>query len=49
MAELVELEQIHLVNFDGVEVEERRPASNGNGSAQVRRPAKAPVRRRRRG
>jgi ATP-dependent Clp protease, protease subunit len=49
MAELVELEQIHLVNFDGVEAEERRPASNGNGSAQVRRPAKAPVRRRRRG
>jgi ATP-dependent Clp protease, protease subunit len=49
MAELVELEQIHLVNFGGVEAEERRPASNGNGSAQVRRPAKAPVRRRRRG
>jgi len=49
MAELVELEEIHLINFGGLEVEERRPASNGNGSAQVRRPAKAPSRRRRRG
>jgi ATP-dependent Clp protease, protease subunit len=48
MAELVELEQIHLVAFGGSEAEERRPASNGNGSAQVHRPAKAPVRRRRR-
>jgi ATP-dependent protease ClpP protease subunit len=49
MAELIELDRIHLVHSEGAEIDERRPVSNGNGSAQVRRPAKAPVRRRRRG
>jgi ATP-dependent Clp protease protease subunit len=48
MAELVELDQIHLVHSSVAETEDRRPATNGNGAAQVRRPAKAPVRRRRR-
>lgn len=48
MAELVELEQIHLVSASRGESESKRSNSSGNGASQVRRPVKAPARRRRR-
>jgi ATP-dependent protease ClpP protease subunit len=48
MAELVELEEIHLVALGGAEPNSKRDATNGNGAAQAHRPAKAPARRRRR-
>ena len=49
MAELVELEDIHLVNHKVAGSESKSGSSNGNGTAaQVRRSAKAPARRRRR-
>jgi ATP-dependent protease ClpP protease subunit len=49
MAELVELEDIHLVALRGNEPNRKRGTSNGNGAAQTSRPAKAPARNRRRG
>jgi ATP-dependent Clp protease, protease subunit len=48
MAELIELEQLHLLPFERLRSE---PAKSSNGASSVppaRRPAKAPVRRRRR-
>lgn len=49
MAELIELDQLHSVAFDRGNSQRQSPSSNGNGaSGQVRRPAKAPARRRRR-
>jgi ATP-dependent protease ClpP protease subunit len=49
MAELVELDQLHRVSFDRLLLENKAGNSNGAGtSAQVRRPAKAPARRRKR-
>jgi ATP-dependent Clp protease, protease subunit len=48
MAELVELDKIHLVSHNSGEADGKRSTSNGNGAAPVRRPAKAPTRRRRR-
>ncbi len=49
MAELIELDQLHSVAFDRANSQRPTAPSNGNGAtAQVRRPAKAPTRRRRR-
>jgi ATP-dependent protease ClpP protease subunit len=49
MAELVELDQLHRMSFDRLLLENKAGNSNGAGaSAQVRRPAKAPARRRKR-
>jgi hypothetical protein len=50
MAELVELEQLHLVNSDWPQLEDksRKPKSNGASGIQARRPLAMPVRRRRR-
>lgn len=49
MAELVELDQLHRVSLERLLTESKSTSSNGaNGGAQVRRPAKAPARRRRR-
>jgi ATP-dependent Clp protease protease subunit len=49
MAELIELDQLHRVSVHRALLENKSPSSNGAGSsAQVRRPAQAPVRRRRR-
>jgi ATP-dependent Clp protease, protease subunit len=49
MAELVELDQLHRVSTNWAMLENKSPSSNGAGkSAPVRRPAKAPSRRRRR-
>src|SRR5688572_5353826 len=49
MAELVELDQLHLVKFDRLLLENKAGNSNGASTpAQVRRPAKAPARRRKR-
>jgi len=49
MAELIELEDIHTISLNGEAPESRANGANGNGAAgQVRRPAKAPARRRRR-
>jgi len=48
MAELVELDQLHLVTFESAGAE-RTKTSNGNGqTSAVRRPAKSPSRLRRR-
>lgn len=47
MAELVELEDIHLVSLEGQRPNSKRGATNGNGAAQSHRPAKVPARRRR--
>lgn len=49
MAELVELDQLHRVSFGHLLLENKAGNSNGSGApAQVRRPAKAPARRRKR-
>jgi ATP-dependent Clp protease, protease subunit len=49
MAELVELDQLHRISSNPALLENKMPASNGaNGGSTVRRPAKVPVRRRRR-
>jgi ATP-dependent protease ClpP protease subunit len=49
MAELVELDQLHRVSFDRLLLENKAGSSNGAGTtSQVRRPAKAPARRRKR-
>jgi ATP-dependent protease ClpP protease subunit len=48
MAELIELEEIHLMTLGGTEIEAKRSRAAGKGTAQVRRPAKAPAARRRR-
>jgi ATP-dependent Clp protease, protease subunit len=48
MAELVELDQLHRISTRQAMVESKRPATNGASGGQVRRPAKVPVRRRRR-
>ncbi len=49
MAELIELDQLHRVSSNWPLIENKAASSNGaHGNAQVRRPAKAPVRRRRR-
>jgi ATP-dependent Clp protease, protease subunit len=48
MAELIELDQLHLVSLNGASAESKPSGANGNGASQVRRPAKAPARRRRR-
>ncbi len=49
MAELVELDQLHRVSFGHLLLENKAGNSNGSGTpAQVRRPAKAPARRRKR-
>jgi ATP-dependent protease ClpP protease subunit len=47
MAELVELSDIHKISLSEAEFE-ATSKSNGNGAGKIRRPAKAPVRRRRR-
>ena len=47
MAELMELDELHRVSFDRVRGESKSNGANGNGSgSQVRRPVKAPARRR---
>ncbi len=46
MAELVELDQLHRLSTDWPLLEDKTPRTNGSGS--VRRPVKAPARRRRR-
>ncbi len=49
MAELIELDQLHLVAFDRTNSEHASATPSGNGStSSVRHPAKAPARRRRR-
>lgn len=49
MAELVDLDQLHRVSLDPLRSESKSLSSNGAGiSAQARRPAKVPVRRRKR-
>jgi hypothetical protein len=49
MAELVELDQLHSASFEWRKGEGKSLSTNGAGAtAQVRRPVKAPVRRRRR-
>jgi ATP-dependent protease ClpP protease subunit len=49
MAELVELDQLHRVSFESLRKDSKPLGSNGaSGSAQVRRPVKAPARRRKR-
>jgi ATP-dependent protease ClpP protease subunit len=48
MAELVELDELHLVSPGSADTGTKRSRANGNGAAQVHRPAKAPTRRRRR-
>jgi ATP-dependent protease ClpP protease subunit len=48
MAELVELDQLHRISTHQALLENKRPATNGASGGQVRRPAKVPVRRRRR-
>jgi ATP-dependent protease ClpP protease subunit len=49
MAELVELDQLHRVSLGTMLAENKTLRSNGaSATAQVRRPAKAPVRRRKR-
>jgi hypothetical protein len=49
MAELIELDQLHRISSSRALLENKMPASNGaNGGSTVRRPAKVPVRRRRR-
>jgi hypothetical protein len=51
MAELVDLDQLHLVstNWPLIEDKSRKPTSNGASSnVQVRRPVAMPARRRRR-
>ncbi|HJQ82376.1 MAG TPA: ATP-dependent Clp protease proteolytic subunit [Lacipirellulaceae bacterium] len=49
MAEMVELDQLHRVSFDRLLLENKSGNSNGAGTAaQIRRPAKAPARRRKR-
>ncbi|HVT26868.1 MAG TPA: hypothetical protein VHE81_02510 [Lacipirellulaceae bacterium] len=49
MAELMELDQLHLVGVENHRAQQKAVAPNGNGgSSQVRSPAKSLVRRRRR-
>ena len=49
MAELVELDQLHRVSFDPLLIENKPAGSNGASAVgKVRRPVKAPARRRRR-
>jgi hypothetical protein len=49
MAELIELDQLHRLSTNWPLLEEKSPSTNGSsGSLPVRRPAKAPARRRRR-
>lgn len=49
MAELIELDQLHRISTSHALLENKMPATNGaNGGSTVRRPAKVPVRRRRR-
>lgn len=49
MAELIELDQLHLVSVKGAAADRKSATSNGNGStAQAHRPVKSPARRRRR-
>jgi ATP-dependent protease ClpP protease subunit len=48
MAELVELDDLHSMAFDRASVDRKPASSNGNGASSVRRPARAPARRRRR-
>jgi ATP-dependent protease ClpP protease subunit len=48
MAELVDLDQLHRLSTDWPPLESKIPRTNGAASAPVRRPAKAPARRRRR-
>ncbi len=48
MAELVELDQLHRLTTNWPLLEDKTPRTNGASSAPVRRPAKAPARRRRR-
>ena len=44
MAELVELDQIHLISMTA-DTPKKSSVSNGNGASTVARPGKAPVRR----
>ena len=49
MAELIELDQLHRLSTNWPLLEDKSPSTNGSASSPpVRRPAKAPVRRRRR-
>ena len=49
MAELIELDQLHRLSTNWPLLEDKSPSTNGSGSTPpVRRPAKAPARRRRR-
>lgn len=49
IAELVELDELHLLTSERRLLEDQTPRTNGaSAAAQVRRPAKAPARRRRR-
>jgi ATP-dependent Clp protease protease subunit len=50
MAELIELDQLHRLSTNRPLLEDKSPATNGSAASSppVRRPAKAPVRRRRR-
>jgi ATP-dependent protease ClpP protease subunit len=49
MAELIELDQLHRLSTNWPLLEDKSPGTNGSASSPpVRRPAKAPVRRRRR-
>jgi ATP-dependent Clp protease, protease subunit len=47
MAELVELDQLHRMSSDRSRLEQETRRTNGAANGPVRRPAKAPVRRRR--
>lgn len=48
MAELIELDQLHRLSTSCALLEDKSPRTNGVGNGPVRRPAKAPARRRRR-